>query len=526
MLKQLTRSAISRRHRRLMRGYARLRSDGRLIRIEDALCALADTELGVTGYARHHVFGSATPIAEKVVRQYLLLQLGGAPLKAKLLSNSPAKALVHPLPAPWRDTLKKEGFEVSSFRCAVMWMLYLLGMVGYALLAMAKSFLLSFRRPDRDLGKSAYFDGLSAAQLPRQSQPSYDIFSWYASWTGRAPNVQALSHSVSKSEPREAGGLSLIYVSQPQPLPKGSSNRLKLIREYAILTFLTLMDVCRGRWWHALLLREAERAALIKVAAKEDIPIEFMMSNSGWLYRPLWTYAAEAVGSRISFYFYSTNAAVFKTASGYPRQTNHWELCTWSRYLVWAEGQADFLRRQGIHANIDIVGPIWFSDTDAALPEFVRPAVAVFDVQPMREAMYRALALRHEYYTSVTGSKFIEDICKASKYSGTSVLLKRKRNIGKNVHPNYARTIEKRTTDGSVIPVEPGLAAQHIIREANCVVSMPFTSTAHLARSMGKPSCYYDPTGLVQPDDRSAYGIEILNSEEALKDWIASKAVI
>ena len=53
---------------------------------------------------------------------------------------------------------------------------------------------------------------------------------------------------------------------------------------------------------------------------------------------------------------------------------------------------------------------------------------------------------------------------------------------------------------------------------------MPFTSTALIARELGRPSCYYDPTGLVQKDDRAAHGIEIVSGREELARWLGSVA--
>lgn len=512
----------------MMRDYRRLRDSGELGRIENALFVLADTPLGVTTAARQRFFGTATPIAEKVVRQFLLARIAGTPLKMKMISSlgSSARSLMHPLPPAWCDALSRNGFKLSKGACALMWMAYLVGMFAYAWLAMAKSLALSLRTDDAPYEGSAYFDGLSASQLPRDQKPSYDIFSWYASWERRHPEVSRLSHSISEGKAKEALGLPLVYASQPQPLPQEFRHRIALLRDFTILASIALVDFLQGRWWHMLLLREVGRAALVNQTPRERLPKEYMMSNSGWLYRPLWTYAAEAAGSRVTFYFYSTNGAVFKTASGYPRQTNHWELCTWSRYLVWEDEQRDFLRRLGIDGSIDIVGPIWFSDADADLPAFTPPAVAVFDVQPMRESIYRSLALGFEYYTARTAIDFVEGISEATSRLGVKILFKRKRNVGRNIHPLYAGALAHLTDTGLFISVEPGLAPQHIIEACSCVVSMPFTSTALIARAMGKPSCYYDPTGLVEHDDRSAYGIEVFNTPEALSDWIASKVVL
>lgn len=49
---------------------------------------------------------------------------------------------------------------------------------------------------------------------------------------------------------------------------------------------------------------------------------------------------------------------------------------------------------------------------------------------------------------------------------------------------------------------------------------MPFTSTALIAKELGKVSIYYDPTGLIQKDDRAAHGIPIISGKKELKNWL------
>jgi hypothetical protein len=52
---------------------------------------------------------------------------------------------------------------------------------------------------------------------------------------------------------------------------------------------------------------------------------------------------------------------------------------------------------------------------------------------------------------------------------------------------------------------------------------MPFTSTALIARNMGKPSIYYDPTGNLQKDDRAAHGIPIVSGVSELETWLSTQ---
>jgi polysaccharide biosynthesis PFTS motif protein len=100
------------------------------------------------------------------------------------------------------------------------------------------------------------------------------------------------------------------------------------------------------------------------------------------------------------------------------------------------------------------------------------------------------------------------------------MLWKRKRKIGSIAHPRYRIFAERLSEAENVIIVDPDISANRVIEASSLVISMPFTSTALIARELGKPSCYYDPTGLVQKDDRAAHGIEIISGPEELKEWL------
>jgi polysaccharide biosynthesis PFTS motif protein len=247
---------------------------------------------------------------------------------------------------------------------------------------------------------------------------------------------------------------------------------------------------------------------------------DYLFHNAGYIYRPLWTYEAEEMGGRIIFYFYSTNCEPFKRAAGYPPLPFAWELMNWPQYLVWDEGQADFVRRAGgAMADISVVGPIWFPCSAEELPAFSGRGVAVFDVTPHRSTRYRTLGIDFEYYVPETCIPFLSDIQRAAEEEGYTMLWKRKRNIGPVAHPRYRYWADRVSECADVVIVNPDIAAHRVIEASSAVVSMPFTSTALIARDLGKPACYYDPCGLVQKDDRAAHGIEILTGPEELTAW-------
>jgi polysaccharide biosynthesis PFTS motif protein len=103
-----------------------------------------------------------------------------------------------------------------------------------------------------------------------------------------------------------------------------------------------------------------------------------------------------------------------------------------------------------------------------------------------------------------------------------NMILKRKRDIGSLLNTRYKRVVDKLTASDHFMLVNMDTAAHELINASKMVISLPFTSTALIAREMGKPSCFYDPLGLVQQDDKAAHGIKIVTGPEELRAWILS----
>jgi polysaccharide biosynthesis PFTS motif protein len=84
----------------------------------------------------------------------------------------------------------------------------------------------------------------------------------------------------------------------------------------------------------------------------------------------------------------------------------------------------------------------------------------------------------------------------------------------------YLRKISQLSEKVNYTSIDPGLDALNIIQQTKACISMPFTSTALIAKHEGKPSVYYDPSGMICKDDRAAHGIPVLNNIDELQQWI------
>lgn len=520
------------RLRRIMRGYQTLKRSGQLDRIAVVKQALTEHRLSLT---RQHfspvVMGCGADSGEIVVRQYLLVRVGGVNLNCALLLalGNERSSVVFPLPKEWRNVLTQHGFEIAHLRSAVLWQLYVCALLLYGVVKIGKiafAGITSGKNTDPKPKRHAYFADLVPGNLPQEKSgnKSHDVISWYLQWSGKVENIEVVQHSVARALPTAVGEIAVLPRLGPLPDLAGARTVVSYILWGLRASLIAAIDCLRGRWWHALLLNQVALATQARTLPADSLAREYLFHNSGWIYRPLWTYEAEQRGSAITFYFYSTNCESFKRSDGYPPLPYGWKAMTWPRYLVWDEYQADFVRRAvGENVTISVVGPIWFQSSAIVMPQLEKPGVAVFDITPLRQSRYCTLGVDYEFYIPTTSRKFLEHIANATHQLDVIMLWKQKRRIGSIAHPHYRQLADMLSEQGGVMSIDPDISVLRIIESSCAVISMPFTSTASIARAMGKPSVYYDPTGQLQRDDRAAYGIPILAGPGELKAWLSSQ---
>ena len=510
-----------------MRGYRLLKSRRNLALISTIKGELTETPLDIdASKLTPIVFGAATKGGELVVRQYLLLRIGGLNLSAALLrALLPGKQLVFPMPFQWRALLEKHGFQPSHWRCELLWKLYAFAAWGYGVVQIGRVLLAAIAsRSDRALphDRHVYFVSLSRGNLPQRkgSVASHDIVSWYLQWEGRGRQIASVRHCVAGVGTVEVDGVAVRAQSGPLPPLSGMWRVFRYLAWGVMAAMTALVSLLRGRWWDALLLNQAALRAQVALSPADSLAREYFFHNSGWLYRPLWTYELDSKQSRATLYFYSTNCERFKTPQGYAGLYYGYSAMNWPHYLVWDRYQADFVRRAtGVEANVSQVGPIWFSSNAETLPTYKGRYIALFDVTPARFSRYCELAPDNEFYTPEVTNAFVQDAVAAARQYGARILWKRKRKVP-HAHPSYRHLIALLDQEETIIQIDPEVSAIRVIEACCAVISMPFTSTAIIARSLGKLSVYYDPSRIVQRDDRAAHGIEILTGRNELEHWM------
>ena len=512
-----------------MRGYRRLRASGELSRISRLREALTVRQIDEIGRrASPTLFGAGVASAEVVVRQFALTRFASVTLvQALLRAVGRREGVVHPLPARWRDIVEEHGFRVSRVRSALLWNGCVVLYAGFGAFTMLRKLVAGIKATltsAPELGRHVVFDTLPIGALPRPASDgrSFDVISWYDQWPARIPDLDAMCHGASVP-PTKARSGTRVVTAPIIPMLVGWTRLVRFAAWSAAATGVAIVGILGGRWWHSLLMKEAADAAIVRFQPAGRLAREYLFHNSGWVYRPLWTHEAARSGARISLYFYSTNTEAFRLGAEYPPVSYGYAAMAWPHYIVWDDYQADFIRRAvGADASISVAGPIWFQGSSHDLEPLPAKTVAVFDVQPVRNSFYQGLGLEQEYYLPATSLAFLGGIIDATRRVGARVAFKRKREMGSLAHPRYRRFVQRLDERSNVTAIQPEAAAHRLIESSAAVLSMAFTSTAIIGRDLGKPSAYYDPTGLLRNDDRAAHGIPVLSGPAELEAWLAA----
>jgi polysaccharide biosynthesis PFTS motif protein len=486
------------------------------------LCSLlekTDLNLPSNAFAR---LGSLATAARACLRQRLIAVTVYPYLLRELMCAVANPDVSIPITAPpaWRHVLVSRGVHVRS-NSGIRWAVFLgffwiQGM--YAALLRAWG-VLTNRISQAAREPYAVLMNLTPNMLPRQTV-GFDFVSWYLETTARPQIGEVWAHMTA-------------HISQPcvTPVVKVTRHYLPGLRGYrrtlqflCALVWMLLVGTLRGltgQWWEVVMLEQFVDLLYVRHLPTSDLARAYVFNNAWFIVRPMWTYPAEEAGSKIDLVFYGTNIELFDPGHTPAPVFPGYAGMTWQHYFVWDEVQAEFLKHLGIKAAMTIVGPTGFADNAAVVEDFRKPYVVVFDVTPQRTPSLANRGTPQPYYNDEVWSQFMNQVQTCLATNNFVLVFKKKREIGRRATAFSRRTVEQWSTRDDVIAVDPDVAPQRLIRDAAGVISMPFTSTALIARSMGKPTIFYDPLGALVNERRLAHGIEIAGNRADLERWLA-----
>jgi polysaccharide biosynthesis PFTS motif protein len=515
--------------RNISKGYKILKDTNQLDFLDTLKFQLTDTFLSSKINASKFIrIDSKTVSLEISVRQFILQRFIGINFNKEILLcvADKNKKFSYPLPSEWQNCIADNGIKVNKFACGFLWNIEMIKLWVYACYEVVRQFINSLKLLiDKETKKNetfVYFDSLAESNIPFKSgKYEYGILSWYLKWFD-SNGIDYLAHTVTSRKNFVLNDKIKVKSVTSSILPPLTYTSFALFIGYSFSRLITsIFLLISGKWWNVLLLRDSFFSKIIDLNKGKGIAVQYLFHNSNWIYRPLWTYTAEKYNSEIYFYFYSTNIERFKTASNNNKIVNSWNIVTWPNYLVWDEYQVDFVSKiSKFPINTKIVGPIYFVFSEKNNINITQKSIAIFDVQPVRSTYYESLGLDQDYYVPEVANVFLSDVFESVSSLNFPIAFKRKRNIGKLAHYKYVNELNRISKEYNFLNINPSIPAELIIANAKAVISMPFTSTALVGKQLGKPSVFYDPSGLVLKDDPAAHGILVINNKADLMDWL------
>ena len=517
------------RVRNVLKGYKILKSSDDKRLVNRIVEQITESELTANrGVFSNIFFPFNTAINDRSYSQYLLINLIGTRLHASILCYLSGKSLVKaPLPKSWIDVLNKNKIGVSNQSSAILFFLFTLKKFFYGIVVYFQFLFKNFRNllfgNEQPIVESTYFSGLIKDCLPPENGSfSYNIIEWYLSWDGRDQSVKRICHDVKKGEYNYRDHV--IESADPFPLINGYVNFIKYVAWGFISIVIAFLNLLIGKYRYAIMLSEIHKAKMVLLANKNVLGKEYFFNNLNIAYRPLWTYAAEQKGAKIIYYNWAASFSDFLSPDGYKTTDLGEKLMSYPNILQWSPQYSSYLQSiyQTEWTNLEIVPPIYFSDSGNVPPKSEKPTIVVFDVTPQRRYFHDILVPFVEYRTFENGKKFLEDIYEIAMAEGYDIVWKAKRSFTSHHSKAYIKFYQKFADMPGIIIADPSTSAFRLVQNADIIVSMPFTSTSLIGNAYSVPSVYYDPFFIISKQDRGANGLPLLSGKDELRQWIKS----
>lgn len=297
-------------------------------------------------------------------------------------------------------------------------------------------------------------------------------------------------------------------------------NYFYLFIYFLFINLFSFVYLCFGKWAFSFMIWDIFLHQLVISTKSNNLANFYFFSNSSYIYKPLWTYAAESKKSKVIMYSYSLGFNQFLYNGQYLPQAIGFESMTWKKILVWSDEFIDFHKKYFKNNPYKKVEYIYDTDSFNKIPKFKR-SIAVFDVSPVR-FLFSRLIFPHPYYRNYKNCiNFLESIFIICEKYKINILWKTKRSLNFIHDKKYKKFIDESSKKYKFLHlIDSSTSPLRLCNSVSAVISAPFTSTAYIGKVCNKPSIYFDPSNLLSVNDKGSMGIKLLTNKILLEKWI------
>jgi polysaccharide biosynthesis PFTS motif protein len=463
---------------------------------------------------------------EIVIRQFMLLN------SMKYLTNSllyyfgdvKRRNLTIALPNEWLEILYNNNIKIDYFRSKIKWRLKVFRNFIYnevfLINLLCSSIINFFIYKNKNLFtlEYVYFIGLSKINFSENDEEKNGVTSFFNFFYFKNKYNKIYHDYAIKSYYENDVEISHTTLFSDYPRP----SYLNLIYWSFTNFFIQIKSLIFFDWVNILLLTENSLAIRMKYQEKKLLAKKYLFHNSNWVYRPFWTYQAEKMGASIEFYFYSINNVSLSTNNILGIPYYGYKSMNWPFYILWDEFQLLYLNNITSRSNKHIIfRPIIFTKQKKINLSKKRKTIAVFDIQPTRDSLYKLTGgTSINYYTFNTCKDFIEDIYNEANSLNIDIIYKKKRDIGKFINYDYNKLITNLKRNINFISIDEFTSLEDIFNISDAIICQPFTSVSLQAKFHNKPIIFYESADILKNEDFSTHGLPFLKGRIQLREWL------
>ncbi len=247
----------------------------------------------------------------------------------------------------------------------------------------------------------------------------------------------------------------------------------------------------------------------------------FFTESSGGI-RPYWTYGLEQQGIEVGLVNFS-NSGIPSLSSSSEEYDASIILQNWTNIYCCTYRQFEQISKYSFpnrEVKLKSIGVPWYRDELTSLIPTTKKYIAVFDFETHKNHFGITTMNELGYGHASMNEKFLLPIIETAHKLGFIVVHKPKRKRVANKNDPASKLIEKLGHYGNYLRLDPQVSPVRVILDASCVVSMPPTTTALIARELDIPSVYYDYSGQILPGDCSLENVDLVSSQFELEKWL------
>lgn len=338
----------------------------------------------------------------------------------------------------------------------------------------------------------------------------FDFSNWLSSKTGKNRDV----HFMLEEEFIQQ----IIYRSHPSFLAKSlfltvresiylTRNGINLVDSLSMLDQIFSRIICSRRYL-------------------KDVAIFFTESSGG--IRPYWTYGLEQQGTEVGLVNFS-NSGIPSLSDGVEQYDSSIILQNWTNVYCCTERQFELISKYSfpdVNYNLKCIGVPWFRDELTNQIPIENNYIAVFDFETHKNHFGITTLNDLGYGRESMTEEFLIPILETAQKLGLTVVHKPKRKKNQTMNEQTSKLMEKLNQYSNYVRLDPRVSPVKVIMGAMCVVSMPPTTTALIARELEIPSVYFDSFGQMLSGDSALENIDLISSQIELNKWLGVNSKI